>query len=94
MRFPPALDPRRWWADAVTADRLVLAAKTAVAATLAWYLAPLVAAEQALTGYTDGLRALEAHEEPLDAWEAAVSLRRVIAACGPFSDPDADTVTP
>lgn len=48
-------------------------------------------AERALTRYTDRLRALEAHEEPLDAWEAAVSLRRVIAACGPFSDPDADT---
>lgn len=51
----------------------------------------LHAAEQALTGYTDRLRALEAHDEPLDAWEAAVSLRRVIAACGPFSDPDATT---
>ena len=50
-------------------------------------------AERALTRYTDRLRALEAHEEPLDAWEAAVSLRRVIAACGPFSDPDADTST-
>lgn len=54
----------------------------------------LHAAEDALTGYTDRLRALEPHEEPLHAWEAAVSLRRVIAACGPFSDPDADTPTP
>lgn len=50
-------------------------------------------AENALTGYTDRLRRLQAHEEPLDAWEAAVSVRRVIAACGPFSDPDADTDT-
>lgn len=50
-------------------------------------------AETALTGYTDRLRELAADEEPLDAWEAAVSLRRVIAACGPFSDPDADTAT-
>ncbi len=50
-------------------------------------------AERALTAYTDRLRALAAPEEPLDAWEAAVSLRRVIAACGPFSDPDADTAT-
>lgn len=51
----------------------------------------LHAAEEALTTFTDRLRALEAHDEPLDAWAAAVSLRRVIAACGPFSDPDADT---
>lgn len=50
-------------------------------------------AERALTAYTDLLRGLEEHEEPLDAWEAAVSLRRVIAACGPFSDPDADLAT-
>lgn len=38
----PVLHPRTWWADAVAADRLVLAAKTAVAAVLAWYLAPWV----------------------------------------------------
>lgn len=39
---PPSLDPRRWWRDAIGADRLLLAAKTALAAALAWYLAPLV----------------------------------------------------
>ncbi|WP_058626565.1 FUSC family protein [Microbacterium testaceum] len=50
-------------------------------------------AEHALTAYTDRLRELTAHDESLDAWEAAVSLRRVIAACGPLSDPDADTAT-
>lgn len=33
---------RAWWADALSADRLLLAAKTAAAAALAWYLAPLV----------------------------------------------------
>ncbi|MBM3715689.1 MAG: FUSC family protein [Actinobacteria bacterium] len=38
----PLLDPRSWWADAVTGERLLLAAKTAAAAVLAWYLAPLV----------------------------------------------------
>jgi len=53
--------------------------------------AQLRAAERALTGYTHALGRLPAHDEPLDAWEAAVSLRRVIAACGPFSDPDAAT---
>ncbi|MDT0116937.1 aromatic acid exporter family protein [Microbacterium sp. PRF11] len=54
----------------------------------------LRAAERALTAYTDALRTRDASRgEPLDAWEAAVSLRRVIAACGPFSDPDASTST-
>jgi len=48
-------------------------------------------AEKSLTHYTGSLRSIDAHEESLDAWEAAVSLRRVIAACGPLSDPDADT---
>jgi len=33
---------RRWRADLTSAPRLVLAAKTAAAAALAWYLAPLV----------------------------------------------------
>ena len=42
MRIPPSLDPRRWWRDAVAADRLLLAAKTASAAALAWWLAPSV----------------------------------------------------
>lgn len=36
------LDPRTWWADAVSGDRLLLAGKTAAAAVIAWYLAPLV----------------------------------------------------
>ncbi|MEV7756398.1 FUSC family protein [Microbacterium sp. NPDC089180] len=48
-------------------------------------------ADTALTAYTQRLRRLDADDEPLDGWEAAVALRRVIAACGPFSDPDADT---
>lgn len=55
--------------------------------------AQLRTAEETLTAYTDALRARSSQEEPLDAWEAAVSLRRVIAACGPFSDPDASTST-
>jgi len=42
MTVPPLLDPRRWVSDAVAPDRLVLAAKTAGAAALAWYLAPFV----------------------------------------------------
>ena len=48
-------------------------------------------AQTALTRYIRSLRSLDAHEDQLNAWEAAVSLRRVIAACGPLSDPDADT---
>lgn len=48
MRF---LDPRRWWSDAVTADRLLLVGKTAAAATLAWYLAPLVPFAQSEYSY-------------------------------------------
>ncbi len=51
MTVPPALDPRRWWADAVSADRLLLAAKTAVAAALAWYLAPFVPFAQSEYSY-------------------------------------------
>lgn len=51
MTVPPALDPRRWWADAVTADRLLLAAKTAAAAALAWYLAPFVPFAQSEYSY-------------------------------------------
>ncbi|MDU0344843.1 FUSC family protein [Microbacterium sp. KSW2-29] len=51
MTFPPALDPRRWWSDAVSADRLLLAAKTAAAAALAWYLAPLVPFAQSEYSY-------------------------------------------
>lgn len=53
--------------------------------------AQLREAEAALTAYTRHLRRVDADDEPLDAWEAAVALRRVIAACGPFSDPDAAT---
>ncbi len=83
-------DARRALADAVEAVSQLVVTPPEPEGTAE----QLRAAEQALTGYTDGLRALEAHEEPLDAWEAAVSLRRVIAACGPFSDPDADTATP
>ncbi len=48
---PAALDPRRWWSDAITADRLLLAAKTAAAAALAWYLAPLVPLAQSEYSY-------------------------------------------
>ena len=42
MTLHSVLHPRTWWADAVTPDRLLLAAKTAAAAVIAWYLAPLV----------------------------------------------------
>lgn len=51
MTVPPALDPRRWWSDAITADRLLLAAKTAAAAALAWYLAPFVPLAQSEYSY-------------------------------------------
>jgi len=78
---------RRLLADAIeTVSRLVTTPPEPQAAA-----GELRAAETALTRYTESLRSLDAQEEPLDAWEAAVSLRRVIAACGPFSDPDADT---
>lgn len=42
MTLHSVLHPRTWWADAVTGDRLLLAAKTAAAAVIAWYLAPFV----------------------------------------------------
>ncbi len=48
-------------------------------------------ADAALIAYTRRLRRSDTDEQSLDAWEAAVALRRVIAACGPFSDPDAET---
>ncbi|MDQ1123426.1 hypothetical protein [Microbacterium trichothecenolyticum] len=41
-------------------------------------------AERALALYTECLRSLAA--EPLDAWEAAVNVRRVLTACGPLAD--------
>ncbi|MDF2990066.1 MAG: hypothetical protein K0S37_580 [Microbacterium sp.] len=82
-------DTRRALARAIdTVSRLVTTPPEAEAAPT-----QLREAEQALVGYTDRLRSLEAHEEPLDAWEAAVSLRRVIGACGPLADPDAETAT-
>ncbi len=80
-------EARRLLADAIDAvSRLVTTPPRARGTT-----DQLREAEESLTRYTGSLRSLDAHEEPLDAWEAAVSLRRVIAACGPFSDPDADT---
>ncbi|WP_144782917.1 FUSC family protein [Microbacterium sp. BH-3-3-3] len=80
-------DVRRLLADAIeTVSRLVTTPPEPQATA-----GELRAAETALTRYTESLRSLDAQDEPLDAWEAAVSLRRVIAACGPFSDPDADT---
>ena len=80
-------DARRLLADAIeTVSRLVTTPPEPQATG-----GELRAAETALTRYTESLRSLDAQDEPLDAWEAAVSLRRVIAACGPFSDPDADT---
>ncbi len=86
-RHPPAGDARRLLADAIeTVSRLVTTPPEPQATA-----GELRAAETALTRYTESLRSLDAQDEPLDAWEAAVSLRRVIAACGPFSDPDADT---
>ncbi|MFJ4037278.1 FUSC family protein [Microbacterium sp. NPDC090007] len=84
-RVPPST--RRSLAEAVQAVARLVTAPPWPDATVA----PLRDAEAALTGYTDRLRDLAPEDEPLDAWDAAVSLRRVIAACGPFSDPDADT---
>lgn len=80
-------DARRALADAVVAVSRLVATPPAPEGTAA----ELHAAEEALTGYVRRLRALDAADEPLDGWEAAVALRRVIAACGPFSDPDAAT---
>ncbi|MDQ1082848.1 MULTISPECIES: FUSC family protein [Microbacterium] len=79
-------DARRALATAIEAVAHLVTAPPEPDATAA----PLRSAERALAGYTDRLRALEAHQEPLDAWEAAVSLRRVIAASVPFSTSDAD----
>ena len=86
-RLPSAT--RRSLADAVaTVARLVTSPPSPEATAR-----PLGEAEAALADYTDRLRGLSVDDDPLDAWEAAVSLRRVIAACGPFSDPDAATAT-
>lgn len=82
-------DVRRRLAAAVDAVSALAATPPDPDATAA----QLRTAEETLTAYTDALRARSSQEEPLDAWEAAVSLRRVIAACGPFSDPDASTST-
>ncbi|PTT18932.1 FUSC family protein, partial [Microbacterium sp. HMWF026] len=86
-RLPSAT--RRSLADAVGAVARLVTAPPSPEATAR----PLGEAEAALADYTGRLRHLSVDDEPLDAWEAAVSLRRVIAACGPFSDPDAATAT-